>query len=1263
LFWNLKTVILKVLQMRDKTRVKRTVVWVVVGMKQIAFRIRFQGKVSATFVLALFGLLAIVITVTSFTARTQAAAGIYKTINFQGKVVNTNGTNVPDASYTFKFRIYTSASGDTATPCANTCAWEESKSLTTVNGIFQTNLGDTTTLPGSVNFNTDSLYIGVIFNGDTEMTPRIRLTAVPYAFNADMLDGLDSSALVQLSPASQQTGSINISGGLTSGGTVAANTFDAASSGALVLGSTNATGLTLAKNTTLGSGLTLSLQGSSALSLGSTSAAGGIIFKDGTANNRSVTLVAPALTGSYSLNLPATAPASGTLCLQTASGSTTNLAFGACGVTGSFVTLQAGTPGTADTGNLNISGVGIAASFYASTFDRATGGLLNLGTSTASSITIGRTVVATTIGGTLNTQDVSVAADKTITFATGAGNFDQSLSNGTFKTGVGAVSLNGNTTIASGKSLTVNGQTFLQPASDILASPTLNIKTSLGNNVLTVAASSTLTQMGLGLGSTTLPALTGSGLQIQGALRLSGGAGSGSVYTDTFITPVGTSVQTKINIPTYDPGNFGQVLALGLPSSAFSTARVISLFDARSVSHQPTIGVFSPDENNLVGFSWEGSNSISYLKTTGTSVAVRSNTTDIASFTTSGIGFSQNLTFDTGATRTIQVGGAAGAGNDLSLKGGAAGGTNTNGGNLLLSGGAGIGTGVKGLVMLDTPTFTTSINTACGSNCTITQANIDNSSAVLVTASVTNLVVTMPDPINMTAGRIVYVTAANGSNDFTLSINSGGVGNQIAMRQNTSATMVWNGTDWTAAGASSSTTLQAAYDNTLASAGGAEILLNNTASSNGLTIRNSSTNPIIGPVFEVQSSIGTNLLSVNNSSVEYAKNGGTEASGTFSSDWSAIGVGSVSRNTNLTYVATGQASGQIDTPATINTGVKIGLTANLAVSTTYQVSMTGKMPSGTMSGLEVRYSRDGTNTVACGTYSTQTLVATGWSKITCTFTTDATTATSPYLFIRQTDAVARTFYIDNVSVTLSTISSTPPNLQVGGGIYGGPTTLFTLDRASSPPVASGNDVYYGSMYYDTTSGRIQCYQANGWGACGSAPDSFINLVPEYSGAVLNGTGIGTLTADFCANQSAVLAINTSLCSTGQALNFYKWTSPQATTQTYSIYVTYQLPGGFKQFQSDSTVQLTARVDNTTNAAVTYEMFRSEAGAVSACGTETTVTTTANTWQTVGINGNENSGCGFSTSTANNFAIFKINVKAKSNANVYVSTLSFTVSNQ
>lgn len=111
----------------------------------------------------------------------------------------------------------------------------------------------------------------------------------------------------------------------------------------------------------------------------------------------------------------------------------------------------------------------------------------------------------------------------------------------------------------------------------------------------------------------------GSGrLESTGPLRLSG---TGS---DTFTTPASVSVPTKINIPIYDPGNFGQIAAMGIGNIG-SSRRVLSLFDARSGAHQPTLIVFTPDEQNGWGPSWEGSNSELTLKTTVTNGVIRFN--------------------------------------------------------------------------------------------------------------------------------------------------------------------------------------------------------------------------------------------------------------------------------------------------------------------------------------------------------------------------------------------------------------------------------------------------------------------------------------------------------------------------------------------------------------------------------------------------------------------------------------------------------------
>lgn len=220
----------------------------------------------------------------------------------------------------------------------------------------------------------------------------------------------------------------------------------------------------------------------------------------------------------------------------------------------------------------------------------------------------------------------------------------------------------------------------------------------------------------------------------------------------------------------------------------------------------------------------------------------------------------------------------------------------------------------------------------------------------------------------------------------------------------------------------------------------------------------------------------------------------------------------------------------------------------------------------------------------------------------------------------------------------------------------------TADADEDEPAVA--EPYIGSMYYDATTGNIQCYETGGWGACAAAPDNIVSLNPEYAGGIVTGDGLGTLHADFCSNADALM-VNAALCTPGHARNFYRWTSPEVTAQTRSIYVTYQLPANFKGFASDNTVRLTARVDNTFDASVTYEMYRSTGSDIVRCAVGANATDViaggggvADTWVTYGIDGNEATGCGFDSSSAGHTIIFKINLTASNNASAYVSTLSF-----
>ncbi|OYW85317.1 hypothetical protein B7Z17_02505, partial [Candidatus Saccharibacteria bacterium 32-49-10] len=151
-------------------------------------------------------------------------------------------------------------------------------------------------------------------------------------------------------------------------------------------------------------------------------------------------------------------------------------------------------------------------------------------------------------------------------------------------------------------------------------------------------------------------------------------------------------------------------------------------------------------------------------------------------------------------------------------------------------------------------------------------------------------------------------------------------------------------------------------------------------------------------------------------------------------------------------------------------------------------------------------------------------------------------------------------------------------VRIGDGADGaGDPTLLTLDQSDTTPAAE----ILGSMYYDTTIGKVQCYEADGWGACSSSPDNFVTLSPEYTNAVTNGTGVGTMTSDIC---SDTLNINDgssgqpTICGTNETYNFYNWTTDQESAETKDIYVTYQLPSNFTGFVDGST-SLVGRTDN------------------------------------------------------------------------------------
>ena len=125
----------------------------------------------------------------SFTSPVMATNGISRTINFQGRLVRNDsgnvGLNVANNTYSVVFTFY-----NNGTAGQGTTLWTETQTVTTTDGIFRVALGSVTPIPANFNFNWDGLYLGIKVGTDTEMTPRIQMAAVPFAFNAQQVAGL-----------------------------------------------------------------------------------------------------------------------------------------------------------------------------------------------------------------------------------------------------------------------------------------------------------------------------------------------------------------------------------------------------------------------------------------------------------------------------------------------------------------------------------------------------------------------------------------------------------------------------------------------------------------------------------------------------------------------------------------------------------------------------------------------------------------------------------------------------------------------------------------------------------------------------------------------------------------------------------------------------------------------------------------------------------------------------------------------------------------
>ncbi len=188
-------------------------------------------------------------------------------------------------------------------------------------------------------------------------------------------------------------------------------------------------------------------------------------------------------------------------------------------------------------------------------------------------------------------------------------------------------------------------------------------------------------------------------------------------------------------------------------------------------------------------------------------------------------------------------------------------------------------------------------------------------------------------------------------------------------------------------------------------------------------------------------------------------------------------------------------------------------------------------------------------------------------------TTDTLT-TDSNLIINNTNAAAFKVQSAAAADVMFNIDTNGNSIKVGNNTgTTTATTQFVLDTATTAPSADGAGVN-GAMYYDSTLGRVQCYESGSWGSC-STLDQSVTLIPEYSGAVMTGDGsnnTGTMTSDLCSGTTAPrLNLNPTICGATEEHSYYSWTA-QATND-YDIYIRYQLPSDFAGFSSTTSLKM------------------------------------------------------------------------------------------
>jgi len=146
-----------------------------------------MNRKNFTKLLKVLEVLGVLLLVSGVCHLTSVRAEVPRLINFEGKLTEKDGTPI-SGTKTITFKIYESETGPIP-------IWVETRNVILENGFYSILLGSVEPFPSSMKFDT-KYWLSVQVSGEDEMSPRYEIGAVPYAINADMVDGKDLTEII-----------------------------------------------------------------------------------------------------------------------------------------------------------------------------------------------------------------------------------------------------------------------------------------------------------------------------------------------------------------------------------------------------------------------------------------------------------------------------------------------------------------------------------------------------------------------------------------------------------------------------------------------------------------------------------------------------------------------------------------------------------------------------------------------------------------------------------------------------------------------------------------------------------------------------------------------------------------------------------------------------------------------------------------------------------------------------------------------------------